>query len=367
MKKYKKVVVVGRFQPLHNGHLDLINKAIELGEKVFIFIGSANSPRTTLNPFTYSERMDMILTLPGMYSKWSKEEIFINKLDDIFDDNDSWLKQITDVVGNANYENGPFGPWSSDVAIVGGAKKEWYIPLFRKPNYDHVEINQYESPTINPDKGVSVGQKSILDATDIRLTYFTKFYDDANKLLKDRVPESVFNWLKDFRYNRFYGYMASAFCTIRDLNAKYGKGPFLTCDNVIMQDNMILLVKRKNHPGKGLWAIPGGYFDLKDKSWDEGCWRELVEETSLDLSFEKYKCFRKASKIFDNPNRSLVARLITLACYVELPSSGKYHIEAKDDAADVKWFTFQEIKDMHNIMFDDHYYIIKYYIGGFWE
>jgi bifunctional NMN adenylyltransferase/nudix hydrolase len=60
MKKYQLACVIGRFQPFHKGHLDLINRALETAEKVVILIGSAGQPRTIRNPFTYNERAGMI-------------------------------------------------------------------------------------------------------------------------------------------------------------------------------------------------------------------------------------------------------------------------------------------------------------------
>lgn len=54
---------VGRFQPLHNGHLDLIRQAIEEanGGYTAIFIGSADGKQDARNPFTYLQRTDMLM------------------------------------------------------------------------------------------------------------------------------------------------------------------------------------------------------------------------------------------------------------------------------------------------------------------
>ena len=53
-------LVVGRFQPLHNGHMDVIIKCAEESEHLTIGIGSAQYSHTPENPFTAGERYMMI-------------------------------------------------------------------------------------------------------------------------------------------------------------------------------------------------------------------------------------------------------------------------------------------------------------------
>ena len=43
----------------------------------------------------------------------------------------------------------------------------------------------------------------------------------------------------------------------------------------------ILLVKRKSHPEKDKWALPGGFVDF-DEGIDEGAIRKLKEKTGID-------------------------------------------------------------------------------------
>jgi bifunctional NMN adenylyltransferase/nudix hydrolase len=118
------------------------------------------------------------------------------------------------------------------------------------------------------------------------------------------------------------------------------------------------LIKRKNHPGRGLWALPGGYFDLKDGSLLEGCYRELKEETGLNVSLEEFKSMVVKTDIFDHPKRSLVARLITYLCVVKLNNNHMSQIEASDDASSAEWFDLSTVTGMANIMYDDHWHII---------
>jgi nicotinamide-nucleotide adenylyltransferase len=52
---------IGRFQPLHMGHVSIIEKALEQVDELIIGIGSAECSYTEKDPFTAGERMDMIL------------------------------------------------------------------------------------------------------------------------------------------------------------------------------------------------------------------------------------------------------------------------------------------------------------------
>lgn len=91
--------VVGRFQPLHNGHIELIKQAIELSEGGYtvIFIGSADKVQDARNPFTYVQRTDMIMKsladYAGLYS--------IHALHDKPSDDD-WLRQIEYILNIIN-------------------------------------------------------------------------------------------------------------------------------------------------------------------------------------------------------------------------------------------------------------------------
>jgi len=45
-------VLIGRFQPFHNGHATLLQLALETAEEVVVILGSSFHARSTKNPFT---------------------------------------------------------------------------------------------------------------------------------------------------------------------------------------------------------------------------------------------------------------------------------------------------------------------------
>jgi nicotinamide-nucleotide adenylyltransferase len=60
MKKYKCGLFVGRFQPLHKGHVFAIEYALNECDFLYIGLGSSNKSHEERNPFTAAERITMI-------------------------------------------------------------------------------------------------------------------------------------------------------------------------------------------------------------------------------------------------------------------------------------------------------------------
>lgn len=53
-------LILGRFQPLHNGHLKLIKSAAIENDNIVIAVGSAQYANLRDNPFSFAERKEMI-------------------------------------------------------------------------------------------------------------------------------------------------------------------------------------------------------------------------------------------------------------------------------------------------------------------
>ena len=90
----------------------------------------------------------------------------------------------------------------------------------------------------------------------------------------------------------------------------------------------VLMVKRRNHPSIGYWALPGGFVNV-DEDLEVAAKRELLEETGLkDISIEMVTTYGEA-------DRDPRGRIITSA-YVALidETTSMPKVEAGDDAAD---------------------------------
>jgi nicotinamide-nucleotide adenylyltransferase len=51
---------IGRFQPLHNGHMHAMEEVFAKEKSVVVVIGSAQASFTPINPFTTGERIEMV-------------------------------------------------------------------------------------------------------------------------------------------------------------------------------------------------------------------------------------------------------------------------------------------------------------------
>lgn len=136
---------------------------------------------------------------------------------------------------------------------------------------------------------------------------------------------------------------------------------FVTVDAVVVAHDHVLLVQRGRRPGKGLWALPGGFLD-PNETLVEACIRELREETNIDVESSALAQSICATRIFDDPQRSLRGRTITHAYLMELdivpalPS-----VAGGDDAACARWVPFDCVQRRE--LFEDHYGILQAMLG----
>jgi 8-oxo-dGTP diphosphatase len=110
--------------------------------------------------------------------------------------------------------------------------------------------------------------------------------------------------------------------------------PMVTVDAIVLKlsgDKVkVLLIKRRNDPFRGLWAIPGGFVDM-DEDLPDAAARELAEETGIrGLKLEQMHTFGK-------PGRDPRGRNVTVA-YMAVIGTEKVKVKAGDDAAKTKWF-----------------------------
>ncbi|MGY5849468.1 NUDIX domain-containing protein [Salegentibacter sp. F14] len=108
----------------------------------------------------------------------------------------------------------------------------------------------------------------------------------------------------------------------------------------------VLLIKRKNDPFQGQWAIPGGFVN-EDENLEDAAKRELQEETAI-----KAKTIEQV-RAFGDPGRDPRGRIISIAflCWIDCEEN----MVAGDDAEMAKWFHLDELPELAF----DHDEIIK--------
>jgi bifunctional NMN adenylyltransferase/nudix hydrolase len=143
----------------------------------------------------------------------------------------------------------------------------------------------------------------------------------------------------------------------------YGTGPFVTVDALVTAGAQVLLVQRGHAPGKGLWALPGGFLDGSERLLDAAI-RELREETRISCSdAELHRAFRGAA-VFDHPQRSQRGRTITHAHHFALdPKAAPPSVEGGDDADAARWVDLPKIPAMTRDLCEDHYQIIDHFLS----
>lgn len=352
-------VVIGRFQPFHNGHVELINKALETSDNIIIFIGSCKTPRTIKNPWTFIERRSMITQyLSSIYSNWDiigedgNYNLFRNKESEKtihfvetrdFPYNDlQWVFNIQQKVKSLY-------PEETEIALIAFRKEDTtdYIDSF--PQYDFIDTKHFITN---------------ITATDIR----NKIFSNKEKKIKEFVPDTTYKYLFDwFKVKKdIVDRLKFEYNTIEKYKKSWKSAPFtpifVTADNVVVKSGHILVIKRKGGLGNGLLALAGGFINPNETLQDSAI-RELQEETQIDLTREELIQSIKSHHVFDNPNRSLRGRTITTAFFYDLGNGELPAIKANDDALEAFWLPICELYDNEDKFFEDHFHIAKYFIS----
>lgn len=87
---------IGRFQPLHNGHIIYIKNMLKENDKLIIVIGSAQEKNTDKNPFSVRERKKM---LKLCFKHEHLKHIKIISQKDYPNDNQKWLMKVLKKTG----------------------------------------------------------------------------------------------------------------------------------------------------------------------------------------------------------------------------------------------------------------------------
>ncbi len=334
MKKYEVAVFIGRFQPFHKGHQYVIDEGLKIANKVIVLVGSSYVSRTIKNPFNYQERKEMIKSV------YNTDDVIVEPLVDIPYDDDLWAANIEEIV--KQYSN-------NDIVLIGHSKDQssYYLKMF--PNWDSVEIDNLNN----------------INATDIRKELFEHTFTDdyLNNMLDDKIVKT----LKNIIDSDIWSNLTQEYHMIKKYKESWSSSPFppvfVTVDMVLecKYDNeyYVLLIKRKELPGKNMWAVPGGFLDQQE-TLKEAAYRELYEETNICL--DNLPKFFKNSFVFDSPSRGSRGRTITHAFNYTLNNVDKLpEVKGGDDAIEAKWVKISDIDT--EMLFEDHAHILHHFLN----
>ncbi|NLR73876.1 MULTISPECIES: bifunctional nicotinamide-nucleotide adenylyltransferase/Nudix hydroxylase [Leeia] len=348
--KLDYLIYIGRFQPLHHGHLATVQKALELAEKVIIICGSARRAKSYELPWSVEEREQM---LRACLSPEQQNRVYCVGVSDRMYNDQQWVTEVQNAVDKViavDTVNLASRPASYRIGTIGSKLgfDTYYLDFF--PQWQRIEVEEVPGP----------------NASAIRHAYFES--PEAFEPFEALLPEPVRTCLLEFRRSSEYANLASEYRFVQQYKAAWRAAPypptFVTVDAVVIHSGHILLVRRRAQPGKGQWALPGGFVEQNERLKDAAI-RELREETRLKVPVPVLAGSIRGSKVFDHPGRSLRGRTISHAFLFELvpTQEGLPRVKAADDADKVRWVPLSQFSRMESELFEDHFYMVNWFLG----
>lgn len=355
-------VYPGRFSPFHQGHAHVLRRALETSKLVIVLVGSSGQARSLKNPFTFDERLDMIAQwFNGLDTSWNRGRLVILPIRDYPYNDALWIRQVQRTVKQAVtkfcLESNAI---LSSIALTGSDRDEstWYLRAF--PQWQLALVEPY-----------SQGNQSV-SATAVREWLFGEPDLETQDKMAKMVPASTLRYLNAFSQTEDYTSLKREFTFIKKYKEGWASAPyaptFVTVDSVVVQSGHVLVVKRGAEPGKGLWALPGGFVNQSEKLRVAAI-RELVEETGIRLAEGKkakelteqiLNGSIRESETFDKPDRDLRGRTITTAFLIRLDDTKPLpKVKGLDDAADAFWIPINDALEMTQKWYADHHAILE--------
>lgn len=346
-KKYDFGIVIGRFQPFHSAHQNLIKYSLSLAEKVIVVLGSARSASDVKNPFTPAQREEIVR---ACFPEDAERLIFRAVRDYPYNDH-VWTTEIQNVVGEITNEA---EDTDTKIAVVGFFKdrSSYYLNLFPQWSFEEFYVSDKKLLSIS--------------ATTIR----ENFFDDGEDWKKS-VPSQVAAALDVFKQTEDFQNLQKEFAYLQKYkeDTRFVGVPFaptfITTDAVVVQSGHVLVIRRGHQPGKNLLALPGGFL-AGGLTLEDNAIKELKEETNIKVAAQILRGSIKDSHAFDYPSRSQRGRTITFAYFIELEPSlkeGLPHVKGGDDAAKAFWLPLSALGEKEDEFFEDHIHIIKKFLG----
>lgn len=330
-------VCIGRFQPFHLGHQAVIDGALDMADKVLILIGSSFEPRSLRNPWYYAEREAMIR---ACYTPEDNARIICKPIRDIRYNDALWISQVQKAVYDIQKNPKAKVTLTSNHSLSTG--------------YYNTFFPQWSDNTIEHDYTIS--------GTELRNHLFG---GGSVQDIAAHLPEQLIPALTQFMASEDGQNLQQEHHFIELYKKGWENVPFapthVTVDAVVVQSGHVLLVKRTAQPGKGLWALPGGFIHHEETLLNAMV-RKLKDETQIKVPVPVLFGSVKGSCVFDAPFRSARGRTITHAFHIELRGEEDLpKIKGSGDSANCAWTPLAQLDS--TVMFEDHYFIIQKILG----
>lgn len=144
---FDTAIYIGRFQPFHLGHYQSCKQALASAKRLIILLGSAQMGPIPKDPWSFSERSDMIRG--ALDDAWQARVIIEPMLDSLYDQT-AWEKRVVNIVAKHTER-------ADKIALVAYAKDQTSFYLEKFPQWSTLDI-----PLITDQYAKGI------DATDIR-------------------------------------------------------------------------------------------------------------------------------------------------------------------------------------------------------
>jgi bifunctional NMN adenylyltransferase/nudix hydrolase len=334
-------LLIGRFEPVHSGHLALLQEALRQAPQVIVVVGSAWQARSPKNPFTWQEREAM---LQGALPAADRARIQVLPVRDYYNET-VWVQAVRAGVAQRTQPG-------ARIALVGHFKDATSSYLRAFPGWSLIDLPRQGS----------------MDATTIRDAYFGATADTVGEALAPlatEIPASTLTHLQTLARTPHYAALQQEWHMLRGYREAWSAAPyppvFVTVDAVLRCQDHVLLIRRAHAPGKGQLAVPGGFIEQRETVW-QSCLRELVEETHCDLPEARMRAALQSVAVFDHPDRSQRGRTITHAHYFDLGDAPFPVVQADDDAMLVQWTRIDQLAGMEEEFFEDHFHMLDHFL-----
>ncbi|MCM2130658.1 bifunctional nicotinamide-nucleotide adenylyltransferase/Nudix hydroxylase [Larsenimonas rhizosphaerae] len=346
-KVFDCLVFIGRFQPPHRGHIEVIAQALSKAEQVIVLIGSAWQARSLRNPWTFDERAEMIRACIG--SEDQSRLTMVPLLDALYND-DIWVRDVQKKVRDLAMQPAQKLP---KIALIGArqTRSNYFLTLFP----------QWQSVSVDPLDGIS--------SEDIRVPLFHNA-DTARAYLAP-TPHPTLEAPVTARLSQFMDTEHwQALHQERQLLEQYQRAwqdtpyppMFITVNAVVVQSGHVLLVERRAAPGKGLYALPGGFVQPQERL-EDACFRELRDNIRLKVPEPVLRGSLRAHRLFDDPHRSWRGRTLAQAFYLALrPEQRLPEVRMpRTSRHKAVWLPLADLDPEQ--LFEDHFFIIQSFLG----
>jgi 8-oxo-dGTP diphosphatase len=121
----------------------------------------------------------------------------------------------------------------------------------------------------------------------------------------------------------------------------YPNRPWLGVGGIVFQEDRVLLIKRGQEPGLGIWSIPGGAVDVGE-TVERAVQREIKEETGLEV--EVRDLVAVFERIQPDPEGKIFYHYVVLD-YLCLVQGGC--LKADSDAAEAGFFPLNQMNSLN--------------------